>query len=442
AMDVIPLLPSTRSVLNLDPTYPSRSCAELDVLLKNRVFPSLALYAEKLSEGDPSAIARVTGDPLRGRADTRRLAQMLKNDRVLVQSHNDLSLQERGSAFIIPDFDPAKCEDEDNVCKAGIARARLAATLQNMIGDPHLHTGIVEAIVSMSDFDRRDIVKLCKELVCSTVLSKKCSVQVVDAGLRIIPDVGSDGTGTLRLYQHVLLAPTAWWTTKPISVHLVVRNDFILHRDISGALAFSITNVRFGLRTARSPVLDKTSMLLECNLSLLGFCCTVDVKPSEEGVYSARALHSMTAVQHLYGAAYSFPLVDPLANTRNVVESLSLLVRTGITAFLDLFGVDGIVSNPLLCFADSLHYVGDHVVTSETDLYALVRKNCPKYEGNFDGIISEVLFNSTGFWNLCRFLRRSIGPSLEITPLESARRDVSEVTASGPEGLFTTRPYL
>ncbi|SCV63586.1 hypothetical protein ANAPH2_00680 [Anaplasma phagocytophilum] len=445
AIGTRPILPATRSLLSLDRTYHSRDCSEIGNAVKEHMLPALTLYAEKIAKRNSEAMLRVTGDPLRGSADTRWLAQMLKSGKVLVQSHNTLSMEEYGTAFISPNFDPAKCE-EDDVREAGGGRARLAATLQNMLGDPRLHVAISEAIVSMSDIRRTDLVRLCRELICTTILSKKCAVQVVDAGLRIIPDVQPDGTGTLRLYQHVLFAPVAWWTDKPIAVHLVVRSDLVIHRDLTGALAFSIDNVRFGLRASKSPVLSKPALLLECKPSLLGLCCTVDVQPSEEeGAYSARALHVMAATQRYYGTAYSFPLVDPLEDTRSTNDSLLLLVRTGIEEFLDIFGVDGVVKHPLLCFTDSSQDVDEHR-TSEQDINNWVSKNCPKHEGDIGGIISEALFNATGFGNVSRFLRRSVGPNLEITPVERGgyrnSQEVSEVIASGPDGLFTARPYL
>ncbi|UQD54545.1 hypothetical protein [Anaplasma phagocytophilum] len=445
AIGTRPLLPPTRSLLSLDRTYSSASCSEIGKAVKEHMLPALTLYAKKIKKRNAEAMLRITGDPLRGSADTRRLARMLESGKVLVQSPNILSMHEYGAAFISPDFDPAKCE-EDDVREAGVVRARLTATLQNMLGDPRLHVAITEAIVSMSDIERTDLVRLCKELICTTMLSKKCAVRVVDAGLRIIPDVRPDGTGTLRLYQHVLFAPVAWWIDKPIAIHLVVRSDLVIHRDLTGALAFNIENVRFGLRASQDPVLSKPALLLECNLSLLGLCCTVDVQPSEEeGVYSSRALHVMAAAQRCYGAAYSFPLVDPLEDTRSTNDSLLLLVRTGVEEFLNISGVDGVVRHPLLCFTDSSQDVDVHL-TSEQNINNWISKNCPKHEGDICGIISEALFNATGFGNLCKFLRLSVGPSLEITPVERGGyrnpQDVSEVVASGPDGLFTARPYL
>ncbi|KJV83874.1 hypothetical protein APHCRT_1036 [Anaplasma phagocytophilum str. CRT53-1] len=445
AIGTLPILPATRDILSLDPTYPTRSVSDINISLKQNVIPALGRYAENISERNPEAILRVTGDPLRGSADTRWLAQMLKSGKVLVQSRDILSMEEYGTAFVSPNFDPAKCE-EDGVRAAGGVRARLAATLQNMLGNPRLHVAMSEAIVSMSDIRRIDLVRLCRELICTTVLSKKCAVQVVDTGLRIIPDVQQDGTGILRLYQHVLFAPVAWWTEKPIAIHLVVRSDLVVYKDLVGALAFNIESVRFGLRASQNTVLSKSALLLECKPSLLGLCCTVNVQPSEEeGVYSSRALHVMAAVQRYYGTAYSFPLVDPLEDTRSANDSLLLLVRTGIREFLNIFGVDGVVRHPLLCFTDSSQDVDEHR-TSEQDIDNWISKNCPKHEGDIGGIISEALFNATGFGNVCRFLRLSVGPNLEITPVERGGyrnpQDVSEVIASGPDGLFTARPCL
>ncbi|KDB56310.1 hypothetical protein O997_04170 [Anaplasma phagocytophilum str. MRK] len=445
AIGTLPILPSTRSLLSSDLTYFSRDCSEIENAVKEHMLPALTLYAKKIAKRNAEGMLRVTGDPLRGSADTRWLAQMLKSGKVLVQSPNILSVEEYGTALVSPNFDPAKCE-EDDVREAGGVRARLAATLQNMLGDPRLHVAISEAIVSMSDIGRTDLVRLCRELICTTILSKKCAVQVADAGLRIIPDVRQDGTGTLRLYQHVLFAPVAWWTEKPIAFHLVVRSDLVIHKDLTGALAFNIESVRFGLRASQNPVLNKSDLQLECKPSLLGLCCAVDVPPSEEeGVYSSRALHVMAATQRYYGTAYSFPLVDPLEDTRSANDSLLLLVRTGIGEFLNIFGVDGVVRHPLLCFTDSSQYVDEHR-TSEQDIDNWISKNCPKHEGDIGSIISEALFNATGFGNVCRFLRLSVGPNLEITPVERGGyrnpRDVSEVMASGPDGLFTARPYL
>ncbi|EOA61157.1 hypothetical protein [Anaplasma phagocytophilum] len=445
AIGTLPILPSTRSLLSSDLTYFSRDCSKIENAVKERMLPALTLYAKKIAKRNAEGMLRVTGDPLRGSADTRWLAQMLESGKVLVQSPNILSVEEYGTAFVSPNFNPAKCE-EDDVREAGGVRARLAATLQNMLGDPRIHVAVSEAIVSMSDVRGTDLVRLCRELICTTILSKKCAVQVVDTGLRIIPEVQQGGTGTLRLYQHVLFAPVAWWIEKPIAIHLVVRSDLVIHRDLTGALAFNIESVRFGLRASQNTVLSTSALLLECKPSLLGLCCTVDVQPSEEeGVYSSRALHVMAAIQRYYGSAYSFLLVDPLEDTRSTNDSLLLLVRTGIGEFLNVFGVDGVVRHPLLCFTDSSQDVGEHL-TSEQDIYNWISKNYPGHGDDIGGIISEALFNATGFGNVCKFLRFSVGPNLEITPVERGGyrnpQDVSGVIASGPDGLFTARPYL
>ncbi|QLL66889.1 hypothetical protein O998_03805 [Anaplasma phagocytophilum str. Norway variant1] len=444
AIGMIPLLPQTCDLLSLDRTYPSRSDAEVGDSIKKNMIPALATYAKRISERNAEAILRATGDPLRGGADTRRLEKMLQDGRVLVQSPGDLSIEEYGVAFISPSFDPTKCED--NVLRnAGVVRARLAATLQNMIGHPRLHAAVVEALVSMSDPEKTDLVRLCRELICSSILSKKCAVRISDAGLRIIPDLGPDGTGTLRLYQHVLLAPSAWWTKDPIGVHLVVRSDLVIQKSITGELELSITNVRFGLRATRGTVLKKACLLLECNMSLLGLRSTVDVPPSRDGVYCTRALQVLAAVQSCYGAAYSYPLVDPLSNIRDASESLALLVRTGVSVFPTLYGVENVLNNPLLCFVDSSQEVGDHV-TSESVVDNWISSRCQKYDGDLSGLMADVFCNSTDIRNLVRFLSCSLGSDVEIAAVERGGHrepgDISAIFASGTDGVLVVRPCL